>query len=448
MTHPRAIPGPTDCATALREPRAVNIGALAACARDASRRVALLPTGVKNGVLTTLASLLESHAAEVLRANAEDVARAREAGLPAPKLQRLGLSERSVGALAAGLRQVASLPDPVGRVTREGDVPSGLHVKKVRAPLGVVAMIYEARPGVTLDAFALCFKAGNACILRGGKEAERSNAVLADLAHRALDQHGAPREALVNISGTGRDVLAEMLQLDTLIDLVIPRGGRELIELVRRTTRIPTVQHFQGVCHIYVDESADLERAVEICATAKASAPATCNAAECVLVHKGIAEAFVPAMIDRYVKEGVQVRATPLVLALAPPHALDRPDGRGVVLAQPEDFGAEFLDLIVAMRTVDSVDEAIEHIAEYASDHTEAILTRDTGPGGAAERFVAGVRSSCVLVNASTRFNDGFQLGLGAEIGISTSRVHAYGPMGLEELTTQRWIVIGSGQTR
>ncbi len=415
---------------------------LAQRARPAARLIAQLSTETKNAILLDLAELILSRCNEILAASDADAAAARSAGLPDAKLRRLALSRSSIAQLAEGVRQVAALPDPVGQPTAQRVVPSGLRVRRVRAPLGVVAMIYEARPGVTVDAFALCLKSGNACILRGGKEAERSNALLTGLAHEALGHAGAPTEALVNLSGTDRSVLAELLTLTEHIDLVIPRGGRDLIELVSRTSRIPTIQHYQGVCHIYVDESADLDVAENICATAKTSAPATCNAAECILVHKLVAEAFVPRMLSRFAREGVEVRGTPLILALAPENT-DR-----LVAAAATDFGREFLDLIVAMRTVDSVDEALEHIATYGSNHTEAIVTRDLGPGGSADRFTAGVQSSCVLVNASTRFNDGFQLGLGAEIGISTSKLHAYGPMGLEELTTQRWIVSGDGQTR
>ena len=261
-----------------------------------------------------------------------------------------------------------------------------------------------------------------------------------------LAQHDLPEHAITSISTASRDELKELLELNQYIDLVIPRGGRELIEFVCHHSTIPTVQHFHGVCHIFVDESADLRMAIEVCDTAKSSAPATCNAAECILVHKNIAERFVPVMIERYQRDGVEVRGTPLVLALAPASAAAA--SLPVKLAESEDFGHEFLDLIVAMRTVDSVDEAIDHINTYGSNHTESILTQDLDAGGSAERFCSAVQSSCVLVNASTRFNDGFSLGLGAEIGISTSRIHAYGPMGLEELTTQRWIVEGSGQTR
>jgi glutamate-5-semialdehyde dehydrogenase len=426
----------------------MDVRALAAQARAASRVVATLASDVKNAVLVTLAELITRRAGEILSANAADMQAAVLAGLSVPKLARLELTPRSVAQLAEGVRQVAALPDPVGIVTRETAVPSGLKVRKVRAPLGVVAMIYEARPGVTIDAFALCFKAGNACVLRGGKEAARSNAALSALAHEALARHGCPEGALVNLSGGSRGELETLLTLEREIDLVIPRGGRELIEMVARTSRIPTIQHYQGVCHIYVDRSADMEMAVNVCATAKTSAPATCNAAECVLVHRDIALAFIPRMLARYAAEGVEVRGTPDVLALAPGGVKPASDGGTLREAEPTDFGHEFLDLVVAMRIVSGIDEAIEHIATYGSNHTEAILTSDLKPGGAAETFTSRVQSSCVLVNASTRFNDGFQLGLGAEIGISTTKIHAFGPMGLEELTTQRWIVEGSGQTR
>ena len=415
-----------------------GVRAAAKAARAASRRVATLTSERKNAVLLELASAIERERAQVLAANAEDLHAGRHAGLSGPKLQRLVLNEKSLEHMAAGLRQVAALPDPVGQVTRDTRVQSGLRVRKVRAPLGVVAMIYEARPGVTVDAFALCLKAGNACVLRGGKEAQHSNAVFSGLAHAALEAADVPREALVNMSGTSREALETLLTLSGEIDLVIPRGGVELIKFVHERSRIPTIQHFQGVCHIFVDESADVEQAVKVCVSAKTSAPATCNALECVLVHKNAADAVVPRLAEAYRQAGVEVRGSPLVRALA----------ADVTPALPEDFGREFLDLVVAMRVVQGLDEAIEHIATYGSNHTDAILTRDLGPGGAAERFVREVGSSCVLVNASTRFNDGFQLGLGAEIGISTSRIHAYGPMGLEELTTQRWVVEGDGQTR
>lgn len=411
-------------------------------ARRASGALANLSTGAKNTVLRQLADALERESAMLLEANRADMAAARSAGLADAKLRRLELTEKGVRQLAEGLRQVAALPDPVGVVTRDERLPSGLRVRKVRSPLGVVCMIYEARPGVTVDAFALCFKAGNACILKGGREAARSNEALARLAHGALRDAGAPEAALTLLTTSDREELRQLLTLREQIDLVIPRGGVELIRFVAEHSRIPTVQHFQGVCHIFVDESADLEKALEICVTAKANAPATCNAAECILVHEKIAGAFLPRLIARYEAAGVEVRADA--------YALDRMHKAGISsqtvkpMMVPE-WGTEYLDLIVALKVVFDLDEAIEHIGRYNSSHTEAILTRSEAN---AARFTREIQSSCVVVNASTRFNDGFSLGLGAEIGISTSRIHAYGPMGLEELTTQRWIVEGDGQTR
>lgn len=412
-------------------------------AKAASRIVATLPTDVKNAVLAELAAEIESRKADILAANAADMAAAREAGLPDAKLRRLELTERGIAQLCDGLRQVASLPDPVNRATRSYEVPSGLKVRKVRTPIGVIAMIYEARPGVTIDAFALCFKAGNACLLKGGKEANASNALLAEIARDVLARRRVPEGAMSAITTSDREELRHLLTLDQHIDLVIPRGGAPLIRFVHEHSRIPTVQHFHGVCHCYVDEHADLEKALEIAITAKTSAPATCNALECVLVHEKIAGRFVPAFVDRCLEAGVEIRADQrfreVTLSL-PPEARG-----GLKPAEPDDFGTEFLDLIVATRVVTSVEEAIDHIARFGSNHTECVVTEDRT---VATRFVTAVQSSCVLVNASTRFNDGYQLGLGAEIGISTSKIHAYGPMGLEELTTERYVVEGSGQVR
>jgi len=298
-------------------------------------------------------------------------------------------------------------------------------------------MIYEARPNVTIDAFALCFKAGNACILKGGKEAAASNAALANLAHAALAGAGIDPGALTVVSALSREDLLVLLEQDAFIDLVIPRGGTDLIRFVARHSRIPTVQHYQGVCHVFVEASADLDLAERICVTGKTSAPATCNALECVLVDRAIARAFVPRLVTAMAAAGVEVRADGEALALCPPGSC--------AAAVPEDFGREFLDLIVALRIVDGLEGAIGHIRRYGSNHTEAIVTRNER---AASDFLRRVQASCTLVNASTRMNDGASLGLGAEIGISTSRVHAYGPMGLEELTTVRFVVEGSGQTR
>lgn len=411
-------------------------------ARRASGALAALSTDAKNTVLGKLADALERESGALLEANRADMAAARAAGLADAKLRRLELTEKGVRQLADGLRQVAALPDPVGLVTRDERLPTGLRVRKVRSPLGVVCMIYEARPGVTVDAFALCFKAGNACILKGGREAARSNEALARLAHGALRDVGAPETALTLLTTSDREELRHLLTLREQIDLVIPRGGVELIRFVAEHSRIPTVQHFQGVCHIYVDESADFEKALEICITAKVNAPATCNAAECILVHEKIAGTFLARLVARYAQAGVEVRTD----ARAMEHLRSAgAGGAGVRAAAPDDWGREFLDLVVALKVVPGIDEAVGHIQRFNSNHTEAILTRSEAN---AARFTREIQSSCVVVNASTRFNDGFSLGLGAEIGISTSRIHAYGPMGLEELTTQRWIVEGDGQTR
>lgn len=404
-------------------------------AREAAAAIAGLDTELKNGVLRALADRLLSERGAIAAANRRDLDAGAAAGLPRAKLQRLELTGAGIEQMAAGLRQIADLPDPVGAVTRDYTVPSSLHVRKVRCPLGVIMMIYEARPNVTIDAFALCFKAGNACILKGGREAVHSNRALRDAAAAVLHARGLPAAAISIVTTSDREQLKSLLKLDGQIDLVIPRGGAELIRFVHEHSRIPTVQHFHGVCHIYVDESADIERAVDVCLVAKTSAPATCNAVEAVLVHRAAAGAFVPRFVAACEQAGVQVRGDAEACELAP---AARPAAEG-------DWGREFLDLVVALRVVDDLDAAIGHIHRYGSNHTEAILTQNDV---AAARFVERVRSSCVLVNASTRFNDGFQLGLGAEIGISTSRIHAYGPMGLEQLTIERYVVHGTWQTR
>jgi len=416
----------------------VTIVAVAKKAREASRRVADLPGSVRNAVLLDLADRIAGRETEILTANSEDMKAAEAAGVDAPKLKRLKLTPEGLRQMREGLRQIAGLPDPVGQVTRSYTVPSGLKVEKVRTPLGVIAMIYEARPGVTIDAFALCFKAGNACLLKGGKEADRSNRLLASIARESLDANGAPADAMHAITSSDREELKTMLTLSDDIDLVIPRGGAGLIRFVHEHSRIPTIQHFHGVCHVFVDKGADLEKALEIVATGKTSAPATCNTTECVLVHKDVAEAFLPRLIERAGKDGVEIRGDESFVGAAKGAAHVRS-------ATDADWGTEYLDLILAARVVDSFDDAVAHIGRYSSGHTEAIVTEDNAT---AEDFCRRVRSSCVLVNASTRFNDGFQLGLGAEIGISTSRIHAYGPMGLEGLTIERFVVRGDGQTR
>lgn len=419
-----------------------DLEAAARAARDTSRVLAALETGQKNALILALADAVEAGRDDLLAANAGDLEAAGASGLAPPKLARLALSRDSIAQVAAGLRQVAALPDPVGAVTRDQRLPSGLRVRKMRAPLGVVAMIYESRPAVTVDAFALCFKSGNACILKGGKEAARSNAALAEIVRTQLRAAHLPEHAVTALPALDREQLRRLLELDRFIDLVIPRGGTELIHFVAQHSRIPTIQHYHGVCHIFVDASADLANAERICVTAKATAPATCNAAECVLVHASVAERFIPRLLAGFAAAGVEVRADEESHRIARAAGVEGPRLRA---AAPEDFGREFLDLVVALRVVPDLDAAVEHIHRHASHHTESILTTDLR---SADEFCRRVQSSCVLVNASTRFNDGFQLGLGAEIGISTTRIHAYGPMGLEELTTQRYVVEGDGHTR
>ncbi len=413
----------------------ISATSMARSALQASRELAHVSTEIKNRCLLDLADRIEGRLPSILSANQKDLEAAKSVGLGQAKLQRLALDEASIRQMAAGVRSVAALEDPVGTVTKDISVPSGLNVKKVRCPLGVILMIYEARPNVTVDAFALCFKAGNACLLKGGKEAHHSNRALAALISESLRCCDLPEASLHCLTFSDRSQLMDLLAEDQCIDLVIPRGGSELIRFVHEYSRIPTVQHFHGVCHIYVDEDVDVESAISVCVTAKTSAPATCNSAEAILVHQAIAPKIVPRLLDRFAREGVEVRGDAQVLGF----------GSTAVPASPEDWGREFLDLIVAIRVVSGLPGAIDHINEYGSNHTDVILSRSEDH---QEFFARRVHSSCVLINASTRFNDGFQLGLGAEIGISTSRIHAYGPMGLEELTTQRYLVRGDGHTR
>lgn len=404
-------------------------------ARASAAVVATLSTDLKNALLLEIADGIASNLPAIKKANDADLAAARDAGLADAKVRRLTLTDSAINQMADGLRQVARLNDPVGGVTREYDVPSGLHIRKVRCPIGVILMIYEARPNVTIDAFALCFKSGNVCILKGGREATHSNRALLDLITTALSNHGISTDVVSLITSSDREEMKSLLRMSNEIDLVIPRGGTELIRFVHEHARIPMVQHFQGVCHVFVDETADLAKALKICTTGKTSAPAACNATEAILVHEKIAAKFVPQLISEMSKLGVEVRGDAAVAQLVPP----------VTRAADDDWGREFLDLIVAVKVVPDLSAAIAHIHRFGSNHTEAIVSENVAN---QQRFVREIHSSCTMVNASTRFNDGYQLGLGAEIGISTSKIHAYGPMGLEELTTQRYVVEGAGQTR
>ncbi|MCC6522763.1 MAG: glutamate-5-semialdehyde dehydrogenase [Polyangiaceae bacterium] len=403
-------------------------------ARAAARVLAALDRRRKDAVLAAIAARLEAETEALCRANAEDLERARAAGLEPAMLDRLALDPVRVAAIAAGVREIVALEDPVGEVTSLRRRPNGMQVGRMRIPLGVIAMIYEARPNVTIDAAALCLKSGNAVLLRGGKEAARSNAALGDLVRAALAAEGLPEDAVQVVPPLGREETKVLLGLAGLIDLCIPRGGEGLIRFVTEHARVPVVQHYKGVCHLFVDEDADLDMALAQVENGKLSRPGVCNALECLLVHERVAAAFVPRLAE-LVGRGLEVRGDEATVALLP---AARP-------AAPDDWGQEFLARILAVRVVPGFDAALDHIARYGSLHTEAICTRSYAR---AQRFLREVDASCVLVNASTRFNDGGMLGLGAEMGISTSKLHAFGPMGLESLTTLKWIVTGDGQVR
>ncbi len=412
-----------------------DIRTLATQCRDAAQHLAQLSSAAKAALLEAMAAALETDAEAILAANARDLAAATAKGVGSAMLDRLALDPRRLAGIAAALREVAALPDPVGVVTRDDVRPNGIRVQKVRVPLGVIAMIYEARPNVTADAAALCIKAGNGVILRGGSEAIHSNTAIAAALKRALREAGLPDAALTLVEDLRRETMLALLQLNDLVDLAIPRGGEGLIRFVAEHARVPVIKHYKGVCHLYVDRAADLQRAVALLVDGKCSRPSACNSLETLLVHADVAGAFLPLADAALRERGVALRADDRArqwLADAEP-------------ATDDDYAAEYLDLILAVRVVDDLDQALAHIQQYSSDHTEVIATDDTA---AAERFVHALRSAVVMVNASSRFSDGGELGLGAEIGISTTRLHAYGPMGLEALTVERFVVRGNGQTR
>jgi glutamate-5-semialdehyde dehydrogenase len=412
---------------------------LARAAKRASRRLASASTDTKNQALRAMATALRFHVRALLEANAADVTDARAAGKNAAFIDRLQLDEGRVEAMARAVEAVALLEDPVGEVTESWRRPNGLEIRKVRLPLGVVMMIYEARPNVTSDAAALCLKSGNAAILRGGSESFRTNQVLSLALREGVSSAGLPGECVQLVPTTDRESMLELLTFEGLIDLCIPRGGEALIRFVVQHARVPVVKHFQGVCHVYVHADANLEMAEKIVVNAKTSRPGVCNAAECLLVDRAIASRFLPRVGAALVARGVELRGceeSEFVLRAA---------GLPVKAATAEDFGREFLELILAIKVVDGVELALEHIARHGSEHTEAIVTTNRD---AARTFTREVCASAVLVNASTRFNDGGELGFGAEIGISTSRLHAFGPMGLKELTAQKFVIEGDGQVR
>lgn len=412
-----------------------DIKTLALQCREAAQTLAQLSSQARSTMIAAMADALEADSAAILAANAEDLAAAETKGTGRAMLDRLKLDPARLAGVAAALREVAALPDPVGQVTRDYQRPNGIRVQKVRVPLGVIAMIYEARPNVTADAAALCLKAGNGVILRGGSEAIHSNVAIATALRRAIAAAGVPAAALTLVEDLSRETMLQLLQLNDIVDLAIPRGGEGLIRFVAEHARVPVIKHYKGVCHLFVDASADRKHALDLLIDGKVSRPAACNSLETLLVHRDVAAEFLPAAIAELRRRGVEVRGDAATRALVP----------DVAEASEADYAAEFLDLIIAVRVVDSLEQAIDHIRRYGSDHTEVIATEDPAH---AEAFVQALRSAVVMVNASSRFSDGGELGLGAEIGISTTRLHAYGPMGLEALTVERFVVRGDGQTR
>jgi glutamate-5-semialdehyde dehydrogenase len=408
---------------------------MAGRAKKASRQLAQLSTAVKNQALLEMAKNLQRHQGQLIKENQRDLASAEKGHLTSSLIDRLRLTPPVIRGMAEGLREVARLPDPVGEVVKMWRRPNGLMVGRMRIPIGVLGIIYESRPNVTSDASGLCLKSGNSVILRGGSEAFHSNQAIGKILRQVLITLGLPQDGIQIFSHTEREAIREMLQLEDEIDLIIPRGGEELIRFVTHHSKIPVIKHYKGVCHIFVDKTADLEMATRVCLNAKVQKPGVCNAVETLLVHEEVAHRFLPKVAKVLEKEGVELRGCPQTRKI-----LSR-----IRKASEEDWSQEYLDLILSVKVVKGIEEAIDHIAKYGSFHTEAILTSDYQN---AQRFLKEVHSSCVLVNASTRFNDGFELGLGAEIGISTSKLHAFGPMGLEELTTTKFIVYGEGQVR
>jgi len=412
-----------------------EIEEIAKRAKTASTILARMSSDVKNRALLEMAEELVRQSGVLIKENAKDLEYAGQIGIPAAMIDRLALKESTIEGIAKGLREVAALPDPVGKVTSMWRRPNGLLVGRMRIPLGVIGIIYEARPNVTVDAAALCLKSGNAVILRGGSEAIHSNIAIADILQSVLRREAIPEDAIQVIPITEREAVHEMLQREEYIDLIIPRGGEDLIRAVVNESKIPVIKHYKGVCHIFVDASADFDMAATICMNAKTQRPGVCNAMETLLVHQDIAARFLPEVALRLQNAGVVLKGCERTRQILTDSEK----------AEEDDWYREYLDLILSVRVVDDIHEAIAHIEKYGSLHTESIITNDYQN---AQRFLHEVNSSTVLVNASTRFSDGFELGLGAEIGISTTKLHAFGPMGLEELTTTKFIIYGNGQVR
>lgn len=404
-------------------------------AKVAARVLAGVSSAIKNEALMKMADGLVSATAELKKENEKDLEYAREKGLSSALIDRLELNDKRINGMASGLREIAALPDPVGEVTRMWQRPNGLRIGKVRVPIGVIGIIYESRPNVTADAVGLCLKSGNSIILRGGSEAINSNTAIAKILMQAAKSAGLPEGCIQLIDITDRQAVMEMLKLDQHIDLIVARGGASLIQAVTENSKIPVAKHSAGICHTYVDTGADLKMAEEICFNAKVQRPGVCNAMETMLVHQDVAEEFLPQMIRRFHEANVEIRGCSQVRKILP----------GVKEATEEDWRTEYLDLILSVRVVKDIDEAIDHIMTYGSLHSDAIVTKDYQR---ANKFLKEVDSAAVYVNTSTRFTDGNEFGLGAELGISTQKLHSRGPMGLEDLTSQKFIIFGDGQIR
>jgi len=412
-----------------------QVVSIAQKAKEASKIVGRLSTEKKNEALLRMADALISNASRLKKENANDLALARKKGLSNAMTDRLTISDKTIEAMAGGLREVANLPDPVGEVTGMWRRPNNLLVGRMRVPLGVIGIIYESRPNVTADAAGLCLKSGNAVILRGGSEAIHSNRVIGSILQEEAEKCEIPGDAIAIIPIPDREAVYELLKLEELIDVIIPRGGEELIRSVVERSKIPVIKHYKGTCHIFIDNPAELNMSEKIVLNAKCQRPGVCNALETLLVHQKIAPRILPVLIPRLQKSGVEIRGCPRTLSIFP----------GLKPASEDDWFAEYLDLILSVKVVDTIEAAIDHIETYGSLHTESIITQSYKNG---QKFLKEVNSSTVLINASTRFSDGNQLGLGAEIGISTTKLHAFGPMGLQELTTTKFIVYGDGQIR
>lgn len=412
-----------------------EVNAIARRTHEAAREAARLGMTAKQQILVDVAAKLRDRRASLQEVNRKDVEAGKAAGLSAAMVDRLTLSDKVIEQTAAGIEEIAAFPDPIGEIVRIWVRPNGMRVGRMRIPLGVVGIIYESRPNVTADAAALCLKAGNGVILRGGSEAFRSNEAIISLFKETLREHGTSEDVVNGLPSTDRSAILHMVELEDYIDLIIPRGGEELIRFVAANSRVPVIKHYKGVCHLYVDKDADLDMAVKLTFNAKVQRPGVCNALETLLVHRDVADTFLPRMAKEFAAAGVELRGCE--------------QSRGVVEsmkpATEDDWYAEYLDLILAVRVVDDIEAAMSHIAKYGSLHTETIVTKDYAT---AQKFLREVNSSSVIVNASTRMSDGYVYGLGAEIGISTTKIHSYGPMGVEDLTTTKFIVLGEGQIR